>query len=101
MMMVKILLESVWVDEARHGDGGISLGSHSQYGHGDQAQHVGEHELLVDAEVEPGVLRQQRGGGGQGGVPLRGQEKGQDADHGGQTRDVVRRLPRTVFNSYS
>ena len=48
MMMVKILLESVWVDEARHGDGGISLGSHSQYGHGDQAQHVGEHELLVD-----------------------------------------------------
>ena len=86
-MMVKILLESVWVDEARHGDGGISLGSHSQYGHGDQAQHVGEHELLVDWEVEPGVVRQQVGAGQP--VSFSRQEQGEDADEGGQAGHVV------------
>ena len=33
--------------------------SHPEDGHGDQAQHVGEHELLVDAEMEPGIVWQE------------------------------------------
>ena len=77
----------------------LGSGSHSEYGHGHEAQDVSEHQLLIDAEVEPGVLGQQGGGGGgggQGGVTLCGQEQGEDADHGRQARNVVGRLPRTV-----
>ena len=79
--------------------GRLGSGSHSEYGHSHQAQDVSEHQLLVDTEVEPGVLGQQGGGGrggGQGGVTLRGQNQGKDTDHGCQARDVVRRLPRTI-----
>ena len=67
--------------------------SHPEDGHGDQPQHVGEHQLLVDGEVEPGVLGQQRRGGR---VALRGQEQREDADHRRHARDVVRGLPRSL-----
>ena len=61
---------------------------HAQDGHGDQPQHVGEHQLLVDAEVEPGVVGEQRGG-----LALGGEEEREDADHRRHARHVVRRLP--------
>ena len=67
--------------------------SHPEDGHGDQPQHVGKHQLLVDGEVEPGVLGQQRRGGR---VALRGQEQREDADHRRHARDVVRGLPRSL-----
>ena len=46
--------------------------SHSEYCHGDQPQHVGEHELLVDGEMKPGVVGEQVVGGHV--VPFRGEE---------------------------
>ena len=69
-----------------------SSGSHSEYGHGDQPQHVGEDQLLVDGEVEPRLVPQHRARGRGRGVALRGQEQGEDTDHRGQARDVVRGL---------
>ena len=61
-----------------------------QYGHGDQPEDVGEDELLVDGEAEPGVVAEEAGGVGLalasrcGGVALGGEEEGGDADDGRQ-----------------
>ena len=48
--------------------------------------------------MEPGVVSQEVGAADR--LPLCGQEQGQDTDDGGQTGDIVGRLPEAVWNIF-
>ena len=65
-------------------------------GHGDQAEHVGEDQLLVDGEMEPRVVGQDVRAACA--LAFSGQEEGEDADDRGKTGDVVGRLSHSVCN---
>ncbi len=61
----------------------------SQDGHGDESEHVGEDELLIDAQVQPGVGLEQARGGPALLLALRRKEERRDANHGGHASHEV------------
>ena len=62
--------------------------SHSEDCHGYKTEDVGKDKLLIDRQVEPGVIWEQRRV-----LALRGQEESKNAHNCRHTRDIVWRLP--------